>query len=308
MTLSNDEVKQLARGLKLKKKAIAGKNRGTMINLDLLAGAIAVMVNNNKDGISVSQAHTKTIEIELSKKVGRTVSRNMVGARMNKLWEIGFCQKKQEMIEVEGHDPYPRNIYYLGDPDVTPVQSRLHLEGKFSKRRFDRIFKESHSFVKPENNFEEAIFDLISDTGEATFPTTLSDYREYVVTQFKKELAREHRLIQLHGWIHEAYPTAAAMHETEVKTVLELVVYFAIQYSNNLWAFVQNQLEVLMKLAETREVLPFNEAEYQRLTSLDPDYWTPIHEMKNRKKKDETTEEKKRTRAYNAAQGTFELE
>jgi len=285
LILTGNEIKQLARGSKLKKKAIVGKNRGTMLNLDLLTGALAVMVNNNKDGISVSQAHTKAIQIELSKKVGRTVSRNMIGSRMNKLYEIGFCQKKQEMIEREGYDPYPRNIYYLGDPDVTPVQSRLHLEGKFSKKRFDRIFKEGYSFVKPEGKFEEAIFDLISDTSEATFPIAFSDYRAYIIQQFRKELAREHRLLQLSNWITSEYPTAVAMREA--KTDMELVVYFAQQYANNLWAFVQNQLEVLQKLAEAREVLPFNHYEYNRLTSLDPDYWTPIYELKKRKQKAE---------------------
>lgn len=282
MTLTNTELKQLSAGVKLKKKAVAGKNIGGMIGLDFLAAASAVVISSAKDGISVSMAYTKLLEAEIAKKYGKNVSRGMIGARMNKLWEIGFCQKRQEMVEREGYDPYPRNIYYLGDPEATPIQSRLHLEGKYSKKCYDVIFKDTYKRVKPDNNFEEAIFDLISDTSECSFPIEFSEYRKYVVEQFRKELSREHRLIQLKKWIHEAYPSAAAMNESD--TDIEFIVYFANTYSKNVWGFVQNQLGVLQKLAKVREVLPFNEDEYKRLTNLDPDYHTPHKELKERKK------------------------
>lgn len=276
--LTNTELKQLGAGAKLKKKSLRGNDKGSILNLDFLAGYLAVLINNNPDGLSVSIAFTKTIEADIPQKMGKNVSRSMISARLNKLWSIGYCQKKEEAIIIEGREESYRNIYYIGDPEATPVQQELHLSGKFSKRRFDGIFKDTYSFVAPMNKFEEAIFDLIADTSEIPFPITLEDYREAIVTSFKLELSREHRVLQLKQWIIEAYVDIDEAIDSDIK----LIVHYANEYSKRIWESVGNQMAALQKLAETRNFLTFNQDEYERLISLNPEFYTPIYELKKR--------------------------
>lgn len=276
--LTNTELKQLGAGAKLKKKSLRGNDKGSILNLDYLAGALAVLISNNPDGLSVSIAFTKTIEADIPKKMGKNVSRSMISARLNKLWAIGFCQKKEEAIIIEGQEESYRNIFYIGDEESTPKQQELHLSGMFSKRRFDGVFKDTYSFVAPLNKFEEAIFDLIADTSEISFPITIEDYRSAIITAFKLELSREHRVLQLKQWIIEAYLDIDEAIESDIK----LIVHYANIYSKKIWKSVESQMATLQKLAEARQSPSFNKEEYERLISLDPDFHTPIYELKKR--------------------------
>ena len=276
MTLNNDQIKTLAKGGKLKFKATRGKNKNTTLIFDQLAGAVAVVCIGNEEGITNTQAHLKLLESEFANKYPRKISRAMVAARMQKLWDIKFMNRREEPIIIEGREEGKRYVYHMGaEEDISLVQTELIMSGQFTRKFFNRVFRDVYDKFRPDNPFDEAILDLIIDTSEMQFPATLAKYREHCIESFREELSREHRVIQLEEWLRAAFPTATAMSDD---IGINLIVKNAKVFTEPVWKFVEDQMRARQKLMASN--MNFNEAEYKRLTEQHPDFWKSVKEMK----------------------------
>jgi len=277
--LNTDEIIQLAKGRKVKLKAVRGKARNTELNFDRLAGAIAVICNSFPNGISTSRIYTMLMDQKFYKKLGKNISRNMVSARINKLWAIGHVHKKKEPIMLpDGTEESFRYIFYQGEEEEAPMsatQQELVLNGRFAKQKIDRMFRSAYSLHKPQNRFEEAIFDIITDNTDMQFPISLEEYRRQVSEAFTEEIGREDRLSQLYQWATEPYQQLVPQPNF---TPRDFVVAEARKFATIIWECIKEQMRAHQKLAESG--MEFNEAEYKRLTEKDPDYWKSVKEMK----------------------------
>jgi len=281
MELNNNHITKLGKGEKLNFKAVRGKEKDNELRFDKLAGAIAVVCNSRPDGISTSVIFTILTQQKFHIKFGKKISRNMVAARMNKLWAIGHVQKKEEpIIRGDGLEEGKRYIWYIGEDELAPMdaqQQELVIEGKFTKKKMDRMFRDAYSFHTPQNKFEEAIFDVMSDTSETEFPIDLDKYKAVVAINFTEEIEREDRLSQLFQWAINAYPGTIA------EDPKEHVITKAREYAKKIWAVVEEQMLVQQKMAESG--LEMNVNEYERVTTgRDPDYWKSVKKLKEEKK------------------------
>jgi hypothetical protein len=282
MTLSNDDIMKLGQRQRLKFKALRGKKKGDMITLDMLAAAVAVVCNSKPDGCSISVAYTTLTQEKFDRKYGKSISRGMVGARMDKLWSIGHIQKRQEEFSRgEGLEPGVRNIYYVGDEEVAPIsedEKELVVSGKFTKRKFTVMFRNAYSFHKPKNRFEEAIFDVMSDPSDVQFPASFEEYKQAVAISFTEEIGREDRLRQLFEYLKEAGWSREAEAYTYDDDIQQLVIQQARAYSAGVWESIKEQMKAQQKMAQSG--MQFNQAEYDRLVAESKDYYKSVKEMK----------------------------
>lgn len=274
MSLSQKEIVQLGRGQKVKKKIVRGKAAGSATNLDLLAGAVAVICGQKADGVSSSQLFTILMEQKFYKKFGKNISRNMVSARVKKLWEIGHIQRRKQPIIRDGEEEGFRYIWYIGSEEMAPLakeEKERILTGKFTRKKFNVMFREAHSFRKPANPFEEAIFDVMSDNSDMQFPLDLDSYKKQVALAFTEEMGREDRLAQL-GSMCSMYC------EVTTVDVEQEVIDHARKYATTVWDFIKERIWVEQKLAKSGMV--FNQDEYNRLVAKNPDFHKSVQELK----------------------------
>jgi len=274
MSLTQKEIVQLGRGQKLKKKVIRGKGAGSATNLDLLAGAVAVICNQKADGVSSSQVFTILMEQKFYKKFGKNISRNMVSARMKKLWEVGHIQRKKEPIVRQGEEEGFRYIWYVGSEEMAPIgedEKERIITGKFTRKKFNVMFRDAHSFRKSANAFEEAIFDIMSDNSDMQFPLDIASYKKQVAIAFTEELGREDRLNQL-GSMCSMYC------EITTVDVKQEVIDHARKYAATVWDFIEKQMTLEQKLAKSG--MEFNQDEYNRLVAKNPDFYKSVKELK----------------------------
>ncbi|KKN02204.1 hypothetical protein LCGC14_1119940 [marine sediment metagenome] len=280
MTLTTEDIAKLAQGQKIKVKAVRGNAAGTFHNMDMLAGACAIVCRNSPEYLTVSIAYTRLLDAKIHKKFGKPVSRNMIKARLDKLHDIGFLQKREEEIIREGQQPSMRHVYYMGDSKVAPLSSdekALASSGKFTKKWWSRSWRSAYEMYKPKNRFEEAVFDLMSDTSITTFPTSMEDYRLACNHAFQEELNREDRVDQMISWVILAY--IVDIDPTEARdNALKHIVMYAKKYSTPIWLFVQKQMVAFQKMAETG--LKFNKSEYEKIVGKDPDFYKTVKEMR----------------------------
>jgi len=274
--LSNDEIRELAMGRKVRAKAVRGKKKGGIHTLDMLAGAVAILCKNNPNRNTVSNIHTQLLEAKIDKKYGRSVSRAMISARMAKLYDIGFIQMKKEPVIRAGTEDGERNVYFIGEAPAASAEEReMMIGGKMTETFWNVTLREAWEFFGPTNKFDEAIFDIIADTSDMSFPLSLEEYRTFCISTFQKELEREHRVIQLNEWARKAFPTSAAMTED---SPINYIVRCAKLFTEQIWEFVKRRIDLQLRLANSQ--LPFNQDEYDRLAKMNPDFYKSVSRMR----------------------------
>ena len=276
MELNNEQLGRLAGGERLKFKAIRGKSVGGPLILDMLAGAIVTLCAANPDRVTVSWTQTQLMQNKFDKMFKKKISRNMVSARFQKLHDIGFLNRRQEPVIREGREEGYRWIYFIGkegDVKFSEEEKASVVEGKMTKMFWTRVFRSGWSFFQPQNRFEEAIYDIISDISGLSFPISMTDYRKHCVAEFRDELSREDRVAQFVRWIIANYEIDQAIGNN-----VELIVIHATKYTNKIWSFIEKQIEAQQKMATSG--LPFNQKEYDRVTGINPDSRKTVRQMK----------------------------